>query len=72
MSGKLPAKQFETGCDPVDVTLGGLFGGPADIHRRYAAGPRWYKIDGVFVSEEEFRREYKIVAHAYNKEHPRH
>jgi hypothetical protein len=49
---------FETGADPFEVTRNGMLGGPVDDERRFGPGVQWFRINGVNVSEEEFKRRW--------------
>lgn len=40
----------------MDCTIGGMFGDPPDKFKQHVPGLRWYKIDGIEVTKEEFDR----------------
>ena len=54
------ARNFEVHQGKVEITRGGLFGGPMDHNAVFAPGLRSYTIDGVSVTQEVFERELRI------------
>lgn len=54
-------RTFECYTDMVEVTYGGIFGGPADTHRRFEPGLKHWAIDGVPVTEDVYMQEARIA-----------
>lgn len=49
-----PEHTYEIRLDQLEVTSGGIFGGPRDMMRRFVPGLRHYYVDGVEVSEQAY------------------
>lgn len=47
--------RFRVECEPIDVTMNGMFGGEPDTCRKFMPGLRRFYVDGVLVTEDQFR-----------------